>query len=71
MAGDKALSSADPYLVMRIMGEEENMFSDGYEKVIEETLDPSFFEQHEVPSLNLQEDWRLEIEVRDQATFRF
>lgn len=53
LAGDKALSSADPYLVMRIMGEEENLFYDGYEKVQEETLDPSFFEQHEVPSLHL------------------
>jgi len=33
LAGDKALSSADPFLMMRIMGEEENLFFDGYDKV--------------------------------------
>jgi len=64
------LSSADPYLILRIMGEEENLFHDGYDKAIEETLDPLFFEQHEVQGLRLQEDWRLEVEVRDQAMLR-
>lgn len=53
LAGDKALSSADPYLIMRIMGEEENEFFNGYEQVQEETLDPQFFVQYEEAGLNL------------------
>ena len=56
--------------MMRIMGEEENLFFDGYDKVQEEELSPQFFEQQEVTNLRLQTDWRLEIEIRDKSTFR-
>lgn len=43
LAGDKALSSADPFLKMRIVGEGED-FYDGREKAQEETLSPEFYE---------------------------
>ena len=67
LAGDVALSSADPFLFMSIMGEKQRMVYDGRPDAKEETLDPQFYQDHEIAPISLQEDWRFEIEVKDKG----
>ena len=64
-AGDNAMSSADPYLMLRIVGEEERVFYDGKEKFQKETLNPDFFEAQELFPVRMQDDWLLEVQVMD------
>ena len=71
IAGDKALSSADPFLEMRIVGAQTRTFFEGRETAKEETLSPEFNEIREESGIRLQEDWRLEVEVKDKAMFEF
>lgn len=70
-AGDMALSSANPFLLMRIQGEEERVFYEGSDKVQIETLNPEFYEPQEIFPVRLQDEWRLEVEVLDSGTFPF
>lgn len=66
-----ALSSANPFLNMRIQGEEERVFYDGSDKVQKETLNPEFYEPQEIYPVRLQDDWQLEVEVMDSGSLLF
>lgn len=65
-----ALSSANPYLMMRIVGEEERLFFDGSDKVQKETLNPEFYEPQEIFPVRLQDDWKLEVEINDSGSLQ-
>ena len=65
LAGDQAMSSADPFLMMRIVREEERLFYDGTDKHDNEVLKTDFFEAQELYPVSLQEDWHLDVEVWD------
>jgi hypothetical protein len=59
------MSSADPFLMMRIVREEERLFYDGTDKHDNEVLSADFFEAQELYPISLQEDWHLDVEVWD------
>ena len=66
LAGQRAMSSADPYLVIQALGIPEELKNTRSDAKIE-SLDPDFKEFKEQADINLQENWQLEIKVMDSG----
>ena len=71
LAGDSALSSANPYPVIKVgQGSTANnqaqvKFIDEKDKPVLRDLNPQFFRVYELDA-QFPDDWRLEIEIRDK-----
>lgn len=71
LAGDYALSSADPYLVVKIGNGENDPRTkklkkfDGSSESLEKTLNPQFYRSIELDA-SFPDDWELKIEIYDK-----